>query len=347
MTPVDDGRQGSSPVWERAVADSPHLPAASPAGQVAVRPPAQQPLSAAEAVFGTIAAVLAVVEHLAGPRAGVARQTHDLALGLAWQGYRATTRAAGVVSAVATPAVRLVVDPPLVPRPLRLRSWADRAAADWRADRPGALRTAAAARDQIVPAAVDAALAPVDLTGLVVDRVDLEALVNQVLDRLDLTDVVVRRVDLERVVDAALQPLDLTQLVVERVNLSQVVKAALDQVDLTAVVTEQVDLAALVNAALDQMDLTALVRERVDLVGISEDVIDAVDLPEIIRASTGSVASEAVRSVRMQSINADDGVQRMVDRVILWRKGRKTDAPGRPEDYAPSDGTAQPPDPRP
>ena len=51
--------------------------------------------------------------------------------------------------------------------------------------------------------------------------------------------------------------------------------------------------------------------------------------------------TEAVRGVRMQSIDADERINRIVDRILLRRKGRRTDAPGEPEsleDDADSDG---------
>ena len=62
--------------------------------------------------------------------------------------------------------------------------------------------------------------------------------------------------------------------------------------------------------------------EQVDLVGVAEYVVAEIDLPEIIRASTGSVASEAVRGLRMQGVDADQAVARVVDRM-LFRRGRR------------------------
>ena len=58
------------------------------------------------------------------------------------------------------------------------------------------------------------------------------------------------------------------------------------------------DLGAVVDAAL----------AKVDLVGLAEQVIDGVDLPELIRESTGSMASDTVRGVRMHGIEADQTV---------------------------------------
>jgi hypothetical protein len=49
---------------------------------------------------------------------------------------------------------------------------------------------------------------------------------------------------------------------------------------------------------------------RLDLAGMAREVINEIDLPEIIRVSTGSVASESVRDVRIQAIQADETVAR-------------------------------------
>jgi hypothetical protein len=106
--------------------------------------------------------------------------------------------------------------------------------------------------------------------------------------------------------------------VLERVDLDAVLAAVLDRIDLTAVVLERVDLGEVVDAALAE----------VDLVGLAEEVIDGVDLPEIIRESTGSMASDTVRGVRMQGIVADEAVGRAVDRLLLRRGRRATEAPG-------------------
>ncbi|MGB3438414.1 MAG: hypothetical protein WBA97_06630 [Actinophytocola sp.] len=61
---------------------------------------------------------------------------------------------------------------------------------------------------------------------------------------------------------------------------------------------------------LDQLDLTA----------VANSVIRDVDLPEIIRASTGSVAAETVRDVRVGAIHADQVVSRLADRVLRPRR---------------------------
>ena len=101
----------------------------------------------------------------------------------------------------------------------------------------------------------------------------------------------------------------------------------MSSVDLTEIVLTQVDLDRVVEAVLDRIDLDAVARDRMDLIGLADYIIDGIDLPGIIRGSTGSVASETVRTVRMKSIDADEAVQRVVDRVLLWRKGRAVDAP--------------------
>jgi hypothetical protein len=129
--------------------------------------------------------------------------------------------------------------------------------------------------------------------------------VEAVLDRLDLTDLVVRRVDLDRVargldVEAVLDRLDLTDLVVRRVDLDRVARG-LD-----------------VQAVGDRLDLDALAA-RLDLIGLAEQVIIGIDLPQLIRDSTGSVASEGIAGVRLQGMEADQAVAHFVDRLLRRR----------------------------
>jgi hypothetical protein len=134
----------------------------------------------------------------------------------------------------------------------------------------------------------------------------------------DLEDTMVAVVP--AVVERILQRLPLTELVQKHVDIDALVAG----VDLDAVVA-RIDL----DAIAQRLDIDAIIA-RVDLVGLADQVIEGIDLPEIIRESTGTVASEVVRGVRMQSIDADEAIARVVDRLFLRRRQRATDAPGEP-----------------
>jgi len=131
-------------------------------------------------------------------------------------------------------------------------------------------------------------------------------------------------------VDVVLDRMDLTAVVHDRVDLNYIVST----VDLDAAVA-RVD----IDAIVERVDIKAVI-DRIDLAGIAQEVIKEMDLPEIIRASTGSVASETVRGVRMQGVVGDEAVGRVVDRVLL-RRGKRAerrtelahrgDDPDRPE----------------
>jgi hypothetical protein len=136
----------------------------------------------------------------------------------------------------------LAARPPLVPE-----EWTPAAFASRLADRGRTLRFAAGADateitgqtlDVVVPTVLDPVLDRVDLTALVVQRVDLERLVGAVLDTMDLTDVVLARVDLHRVVEAALDSLDLTALVRDRVDLASLAEEVVDEIDLPDIIRE-------------------------------------------------------------------------------------------------------------
>jgi hypothetical protein len=204
------------------------------------------------------------------------------------------------------------------PRPAQLVDALARRGAAWRE-----LLVAQVSRslDRLVPEVVRQLAERAELTGVVREYVDLDQLVAGV----DV-EAVVARVDLDRAVarvdlDTAVRGLDV-DAVVRRVDLDAAaqrldIEAILDRMDLTAVVLRRVDLGTLVTAVLSRMDL----------VGLAQEVIDGVDLPELIRESTGSMASDGVREVRMHGIAADEAVGRAVDRLFL-RRGR--DLPGHP-----------------
>ncbi len=165
--------------------------------------------------------------------------------------------------------------------------------------------------DHLLDQAIAEVVGRVDLDQIIA-RLDIEA----VLDRMDLTQTVVDRVDLDVVVGRALAGLDEETLaaLLEKVDVNTIarrldIEAVLDRMDLTTTVLKRVDLVRVVDAVLDQMDLIALANE----------IIEGVDLPEIIRDSTGSMASETVKGVRLQGIGADQAVDRAIDRLLLRR----------------------------
>ncbi len=98
---------------------------------------------------------------------------------------------------------------------------------------------------------------------------------------------------------------------------SVVVDAVLEYIDLDAVVA-RVD----IDAVAARLDLDPIV-DRLDLPKLARQVIDDIDLPEIIRESTGAMRSEAVVGLRIQSIEADQRVNRIVDRLLLRGGARK------------------------
>ncbi|TCI97641.1 hypothetical protein [Aeromicrobium sp. IC_218] len=218
-------------------------------------------------------------------------------------------RGVRVGARVAAPGVRLLLDPPLVPHRRRPARVVDELARRGRRDRAASV----AARDRAVAALLPALVAYVarlvPLTDLVRRHLDLQALVadvdlDAVAGRLDL-DALATRLDLE----AVLGRLDLTEVVARHVDLDAVVRG-LD-----------------VDAVVARIDLDAVVA-RIDLAALAGDVIAAVDLPEIIRESSGSLAAETVRSVRMQGISADRAVDRVVDRFRLHRRPGPDGLPG-------------------
>ncbi|MFL6136973.1 MAG: hypothetical protein ACJ74O_04150 [Frankiaceae bacterium] len=276
----------------------------------------------------------------------VAAALAALAARLASDSSRAGLRLAGPAAPVARRALR----PPLVPE----RYWPEtlllRTAERGHQERAVMVSATARTARALVPRILDATLDQIDLTQLVIDRVDVDAIV----DRVDL-EAIVERIDIDAIVakldiDAIVDRLDI-DAIVERIDLDGIVgkldiEAIVNRIDLDAIVgkldieaiVNRIDLDAIVDrididAILDKIDLDATVArvdieaviQRVDLVELARYIIDGVDLPEIIRDSTGTMASEGIRGVRRQTIDADERVGRLVDRMLLRRQARRTE----------------------
>src|SRR6478736_2835326 len=188
---------------------------------------------------------------------------------------------------------------------------------------------------RVAAAVVEAVLDVVDLTDIVVDRVDLDAIVSRVdidaivsrvdvdaiVERLDI-DAIVARVDLDRAVSrvdigAVIERLDI-DAIVERVDIDAIV----ERVDIDAIL-DRVD----VNAIAQRLDLDAVVA-RLDLIGLAEYVVEEIDLPGIIQSSSGAMASEGMREVRWQGVGAEERVAHVVDRML--RRRPRAPGPGLP-----------------
>ena len=227
----------------------------------------------------------------------------DLGVGIAVVAGGVAARGVTAVGNLASPVVRIVLRPPLLPhawQPVRLIETLQR---QGQRGRINGGRAVERSLDVLIPMVVEQVLSHIDLNAVVKEHVNVEAIVAD----MDL-DGVVDRVDVDKVAGR----LD--------------VGAVLDKIDFNAVVRDRVDLDAIIrdvdiDAVAGRLDVYAVI-DRIDLGALAQDVIDAVNLPEMIRDSTGSMASEAVRGVRMQSIEADETIARVIDRV--FRRHRTT-----------------------
>jgi len=148
----------------------------------------------------------------------------------------------------------------------------------WREERPEVEAAATAVAVEVTRQAMDLVLEQLDLTQIVLDHVDIDRIVASV----DM-DTVVGRLDLDSIV--------------QRVDIDRV--------------AERIDL----DAVAERLDVERVVA-RLDLAKLSLEVIERIDLPEIIRSSTGTMASEGVRVVRMQTFGADRAIAGLIDRML-------------------------------
>jgi len=242
------------------------------------------------------------------------------AVGVARWGARAATTLVRTGEIVLSP---VTTSGPFREGMRRLNAELDAVDARWREERPREEHAAESFLRLLVPQVVDAAMDQVDVNRIVAERVNLE----EVVARVDL-DAVVARVDLDAVVervdlDRILERVDL-RAVVDRLPLDEVI-ARIDVDDIVA----RVDLERVVDRidvdeVAAKLDVEAVVR-RLDLSAIAREVVDELDLPEIIRESMGSMTTETVGGIRVQSMNADRAISRLVDRALQRRA--RTEAP--------------------
>ncbi len=106
--------------------------------------------------------------------------------------------------------------------------------------------------DVLLPAMVEVVLDRIDLTAIVVDRVDLDA----VVERLDV-DRIVDRVDLQRAID--------------RISINEIVA----RVDVQAIV-DRMDVVGIAQGVIDELDIPELIRESTG--AMSAETVDTIRL---------------------------------------------------------------------
>lgn len=208
---------------------------------------------------------------------------------------------------LARPAVEFALHPPLLPSRWHPGAVLEQFETAGRESRERGEQDVVSLAGELVPAILQAVLDRIDLTRLVLDRVDL----GRIVDAVDL-DAVVARVDIGKIIDRV----DV-DAVIARVDIDGVVAT----VDLNRIIA-RVD----VDAIVERVDVDAVI-DRLNLGEIADEVIDEIDLPRIIRESTGSIAAETMVGVRLTSASADDHVSRLMEKLHLRRRSGPGDDP--------------------
>jgi hypothetical protein len=257
-----------------------------------------------------------------------ATEGKDAAATLAGAGLGATVAAAETAAGAARrfaetirPALTWLVEPRFAKDAGEMAAAAARVLdGEWKASQAEMVEAATRFLGALVPEIARGVADQVDLTAIVRDRVDVNAIVDDVdieriLERVDL-EAVVDRID----VDAIVEKVDM-----ERLARSFPVETVLDRVDVNEA-ADRID----IDRVIARTDVASIV-DRLDLGAIAQEVIEDVDLPRVIRESSGAMAGETVRTARIQGMHADRLVARIVDSV-LRREARELSATGEDGD---------------
>jgi hypothetical protein len=136
-----------------------------------------------------------------------------------------------------------------------------------------------------------------------------ERVVSLVLDAIDL-NALIERIDIERVVE---------RVDVDRIVSQVDIDAILERVDLDKVI-DRVD----VQKVIDKVDINAIV-EKIDI----DALVEHTELGSIIARSTTGVLTEVLDVIRAQGVGLDDFILRWGNRLV-GRGARVKDWPDRP-----------------
>jgi hypothetical protein len=87
--------------------------------------------------------------------------------------------------------------------------------------------------DAVVPRVADAIVSRLDLTNIVLDRVQLEPIIMRALDELNLTEIVLSRVDVDAIVASA----DI-EAIIDRVPIVPIADYVIDEIDLPQIIRQ-------------------------------------------------------------------------------------------------------------
>ena len=139
--------------------------------------------------------------------------------------------------------------------------------------------------------------------GSALDRI-VPAVTDAIVSRIDLTDLVLNRVDLQQVITAALDELDLTSIVLERVDVNQIVAEA----DIDSVV-DRVPMLQIADYIIEEIDLPQIIREStggVALDAFTTTRVSAIRADEIISTMVDTVLLRRLRQ-RERKLTVSDG----------------------------------------
>ena len=205
------------------------------------------------------------------------------ALDLAFEASMGVVRIAAGLERAIRPLTLVAMIPPVDRAARRLEEMAIRRNEAWREARTESVRAAELFADAVVPQIVDAVVDRLDLTDLVLEQVDLRA----VISSIDL-DEVVGRVDVTAIIDG----LDI-DAVAARVDVQKIV----DRLDLVAIadgVIEELDLAAIIRASTETMATETVDGIRVQ--GLHADRFVARVVDRTLRRRNGEPNGSTVQS---------------------------------------------------
>jgi hypothetical protein len=230
---------------------------------------------------------------------GLMVSSRRVAVGLAFASQRRILGGLDTAGRVVGPSVRWLASNPLLQTMSSpLQRQLDAAYEAGLAEEERARVVAGASGEQAVQLAVP----------VVLDRVDVDQLVDQILGAIDigpLVERVIGGIDLGPVIETVMSELDMSSLVEG--------------------VMSELDLGPIIEKVMADLDLPSLVNE----------VVGEMQMSSVVMQATGGMTSEVLGEVRNRSADGDALVERMIAKVLRRRLGQLPPTSGLIEETEP------------
>lgn len=167
----------------------------------------------------------------------------------------------------------------------------------------------------------------------IMGQIDLTPMINGVMDQIELGPVITKvmgQIDMSALMDEVMAEMDMGPMVTQvmgQIDMGPLIDKVMGEMDLGPVITKvmgQIDMSELMDQVMGEMDLAPVIDKvlsEVDLSGVINKVVDEIQLSSVMMQATGGITEDVVHGVRNRTAGGDAVVERMAG----WLRRRSPD----------------------